>query len=350
MTLNDASFTKPHEHESWKSTPAENAPPRAPMLTLPSEDGVPPVAEDPATRAVLERVMRLAGSELPVLFTGEDGAGKGTFAAWLHAQSRCGHRALVRVSCLGATEAQLEVELFGIERGPDARPGALESADGGTILIEHLNALPLSFEPRLIHVLEFGQVYRHGSITPRHARARFLATARRRPEGRDLVRRLAGAVVDVPPIRSRSGDIEPLARRFLAASRSRSSPPPSESGPVQRIRPDFALRSSPSELELTEDAVRALRAYDWPGNAGEVRLAVERGVVSSNDGRIQVADLDLPMRAADSGTALHDAVELLERQRIESALAASGGNRSKAARALGIARNTLLARLKAYGA
>jgi len=348
MTLNDASFTT-HDHDSWTSTPAENALPRAPMQTLPAEDGVPPVAEDPATRAVLDRVIRLAGSELPVLFTGEDGAGKGTFAAWLHAQSRCGHRALVRVSCQGATEAQLEVELFGIERGPDARPGALESADGGTILIEHLNALPTSFEPRLIHVLEFGQVYRHGSITPRHARVRFLATARRRPEGRDLVRRLAGAVVEVPPIRSRPGDIEPLARRFLAAARSRSNPPASDAGPVQRLRPDVALPSTGRDLDFTADALCALRAYDWPGNAGEVCQAVERGILSSNDGQIQVADLDLPARVAASGTALHDAVELLERQRIESALAASGGNRSRAARALGIARNTLLARLKTYG-
>jgi DNA-binding NtrC family response regulator len=340
MTLRDGAFTKPHEHDPWNSPRGE------------SEGGVPPVAADPASRAVIDRVVRLAGSELPVLFTGEDGAGKGTFAAWLHAQSRRGHRALVRVSCLAVSAAQLEGELFGIDGGPDARPGALESADGGTLLLEHINALPASFEPRLIHVLEFGQVYRHGSLTPRRARVRFLATARRRPEGRDLVRRLAGAVLEVPPLRARPADIEPLARRFLLALTSRSSriEPPSESGPVHIVRSDFSSSSSSEPgIDFTADALRALRAYDWPGNAGEVRLAVERGVVSSNEGRIQVGDLDLPMRTADAGTALHDAVELLERQRIESALAASGGNRSRAARALGIARNTLLARLKAYG-
>jgi transcriptional regulator with AAA-type ATPase domain len=292
------------------------------------EDGSLPAAADDASRAVLERVVRLAASELPVLFTGEEGTGKRTFAAWLHQQSRRARRPLVRVTCQAVSEAQLEGELFGIESGPDAREGALEIADGGTLLIDHVDELPAAFESRLMHVLEYGQVYRAGSITPRRARVRFLATARRRPEGRDIVRRLAGAVVEVPPLRARPADIEPLARRFATTS---------------------TLRAKNEGIAFAPDALDALRAYEWPGNVGELRLTVERAIVSANDGRIQVSDLDLPASVPPSGLALHADVERLERDRIESALAASGGNRSRAARALGIARNTLLARLKAYG-
>ncbi len=329
MTLDDA--TRMNHHE--EAEPAPSATISSSPLEA-SSAGEAPIAVAAETRAVIERVVRLAASDLPVLFTGEDGAGKRTFATWLHVQSRAGRRKLVRVSCLAVSEAQLEGELFGIESGPDARAGALESADGGTILIEHVNALPASFEPRLIHVLEYGQAYRAGSITPRSARVRFLATALRRPEGRDLVRRLAGAVVEVPPIRDRAADIEPLARLFLAAAASRALGAPADRG---------------DRLDFTAEAVEALRAYDWPGNVGEIRLAVERAVATASGGQIDVPDLDLPPRSGVAVGALHDDVERLERRRIESALAASNGNRSRAARALGIARNTLLARLKQYG-
>jgi hypothetical protein len=292
----------------------------APCATRVRNEGTLPVAVDDASRAVLERVGRVAASELPVLFTGEEGTGKRTFAAWLHAQSKRGRRPLVRVGCQAISEAQLEGELFGIESGPDARAGALETADGGAILLENVDALPASLESRLMHVLEYAQVYRVGSITARRARVRFLATARRRPEGRDLVRRLAGAVIEVPPLRARPADIEPLARRFATWSGSH----------------DFA----PGALE-------ALQAHAWPGNVGELRVAVERAIATTTGGRIEAKDLDLPHAA--SGLALHADVEQLERARIEAALAATGGNRSRAARALGIARNTLLARLKTYG-
>ena len=319
MSFEDA--LRPHED------PPSNQGPSGVPWAGPGGDRFAPIAVDPASRAVAERVVRLAASELAVLFTGDEGAGKRTFAAFLHARSKAGRGPFVRVSCQAQTEAQLEAELFGVEAGAGARSGALERADGGTVLIEHLNALPASFEARLIHVLEFAQVYRLGSTAPRRARVRFLATARRRPEGRDLVRRLAGAVVDVPSLRARPGDIEPLARLFAAES------------VVGRVE----------ALTFAPEAVEALLAYDWPGNVRELRTAVERAVVSADEGRILVRDLDLPPPGGASTGALHDDVERLERQRIEGALAASGGNRSRAARALGIARNTLLARLKVYG-
>jgi hypothetical protein len=294
---------------------------RAPFAARPRETSSTLIVVDAATAAVRDRALRLAATDLPVLFTGEDGVGKRTFAAWLHAQSRRSRRALVRIDCRAMAEEPLATELFGIESGDGARGGALEAADGSTLLLENVDALPPSLEARLTHTLEYGQVYRTGGITPRRARVRFVATARRRPEGRDLVRKLAGAVVEVPALRARPEDVESLARSFATGSSL-----------------DFAL-----------EAIAALRSYPWPGNVAELRLTIERAVALADGGCIDVADLDLPSGSSSADQTLRVDVAALERDRIEAALTASGGNRSRAARALGIARNTLLARLKIYG-
>jgi DNA-binding NtrC family response regulator len=219
------------------------------------------------------------------------------------------------------SEEQLAVELFGIEADEGARSGAVEAADGGALLLENIESLPAALEPRLAHALDYGQVYRAGSISPRRARVRFVATARRRPEGRDLLRKIAGAVVEVPPLRARPADIEPLARSF----------------------------ASGSQLEFAPETLAALRGCAWPGNVAELRLAVDRAVALASGGRIEPHDLDLPAPASSADQTLRVGVAALERDRIEAALTLSGGNRSRAARALGIARNTLLARIKAFG-
>ncbi len=282
----------------------------------------PPIAADDVSRTILERVARLAPTEFPVLFLGEDGVGKCTFAAYLHAQSRRARAAFVRVSCRAMSEAQLEAELFGVESdgARSAREGALEAADGGTMLLEHIDALPVGIESRLLHALEYGQSFRVGGITPRRARVRLLATASRRTERRDLMRRLAGAVIDVPPLRARPGDIEPLARAFAG-----------ETG------------------HINADAVQALQAHAWPGGVRELKTTIERALLARPSRVIRLEDLELKLDAPPAGQALHADVQQLERARIEEALAKSGGNRSQAAKSLGIARNTLLARLKGYG-
>jgi transcriptional regulator with AAA-type ATPase domain len=282
------------------------------------------VAEDPVSRALLGRLERLASTDLPVLLSGESGVGKRTLACWLRARSRRARGPFVQVRCGALPEAQLEAELFGLD-GED-RPGALESADGGTLLVERVELLPPSCQERLAHALEYAQVYRVGSTVRRSVRVRLLATTTRAPARRDPLRRLAPAVVDVPSLRERPADVEPLARRLAAA------------GAVDRVSIDF-----------TEEAIAALRAHDWPGNVRELRAVVERAALLAQGERIEAADLDLPAPAAGSVRALRDEVDDLERERIEAALAASGGNRSRAARALGIARNTLLVRLRGYG-
>jgi DNA-binding NtrC family response regulator len=266
-------------------------------------------------------VGRLAASDLPALFVGEEGVGKRLLAATLHARSRHARRALVRVSCEAVSDAVLEAALFGAD-GADGRSGALEAADGGALLLEHVEALPTSLEPRLTHALEYGQTYRVGSTTPRRVHVRLVATARHRQTSfveRVLVGRLASVVVDVPPLRARTGDVEALARGFAGAR------------------------------ELAPEAIEALRAHPWPGNVRELRATVERTLHTATARVVGAEDLDLPPLPTTPPPALRAEVERLERERIEAALAAHGGNRSRAARALGIARNTLLTRLRSYG-
>jgi DNA-binding NtrC family response regulator len=242
----------------------------------------------------------------------------------MHAQSKRARRPLVRVACGTMSEAQLESALFG--EGDGERGGALEAADGGALLLEHVDALPASLEARLAHVLEYAQTYRVRSTTPRRVRVRVLATARRRIDS-EMLRRLASVVVEVPPLRARRADIEPLARVFAVAS---------------------CATCGRGAIEITASALDALRDHAWPGNARALRIAMDRAVASAEGPRLDAAALDLPA-ASREPSALHDDVENLERERITAALAAHRGNRSRAARALGIARNTLLARLRAYG-
>jgi two-component system response regulator AtoC len=287
-------------------------------------DTLDPVAEDAVSLALKARVSRLAANDLPVLFVGEEGTGKSTWAAWAHAQSKRARRPLIRVACETMSAAQLESALFG--EGDGERSGAIEAADGGSLLLEHAEALPASLEARLAHVLEYAQTYRVRSTTPRRVRVRVLATARRRIDS-EMLRRLASVVVEVPPLRARRDDIAPLARRFVAAS---------------------CATFNRAAVELTPGALDTLRDHAWPGNARALRIAVDRAVASTDAPRLEAATLELPS-ASHEPSALHEDVQNLERERITSALAAHGGNRSRAARALGIARNTLLARLRAYG-
>ena len=282
-----------------------------------------PIAEDAVSVALKARIARLAENDLPVLFVGEEGTGKSTWAAWMHAQSKRARRPLVRVACDTMSEAQVESALFG--EGDGERSGAIEAADGGALLLEHVDALPASLEARLAHVLEYAQTYRLRSTTPRRVRVRVLATARRRIDS-EMLRRLASVVVEVPPLRARRDDVAPLARRFAEAACAALNRP---------------------VVELTEGALDTLRDHAWPGNTRALRIAIDRAIASTDAARLDAAALNLPS-ASREPSALHDDVDNLERERIAAALAAHGGNRSRAAKALGIARNTLLARLRVY--
>ena len=250
------------------------------------------IAESEAMRPVLEMIERVGPSDANVLITGENGTGKGTVAAALHAVSARAAKPLLTVNAGGLSEGVFESELFGHVKGAftDAkadRVGRFEMADGGTLFLDEIANVPLNLQPKLLRVLETGEFERVGSSRTRRADVRVLSAtnADLRQEvanGRfrqDLLFRLNTIEIQVPPLRERREDIPLLAGHFLRAARP-------------------ALPQGPSR-GFDADAMRALAAHPWPGNVRELDHAVERAVLMARGDEIREADLGLkPARAA----------------------------------------------------
>jgi len=329
------------------------APPR------PAPDGDVVVA-DPRMRRLHDLVDRVARGDIHVLLLGETGVGKEIFAGRIHQRSARAAGPLLRLNCAAFSETLLESELFGHERGAftgaaQTKAGLLESADGGTVFLDEVGELPIGLQAKLLRVLEEGEVRRVGALRPRAVDVRFVAATNRDLEreiaaGRfrsDLYFRLAGVVLDIPPLRQRRAEIEPLARRFLAASARR-----------------LGLDRPP---ELDPGAIEAMTGHAWPGNIRELRNTIDRAVLLAGGRRI-LRDHVAPVAAgaieaiaagppppapglagapppATGDVSLRAAVLDAERQRIVEALEACHGNQTRAAARLGISRRALLNKL-----
>src|SRR5512134_467539 len=296
------------------------------------------IADAPAMQPVLELIERVGPSDANVLVTGENGTGKGTVAAALHAASGRAGKPLLTVNAGGLSEGVFESELFGHVKGAftDAkadRAGRFELADGGTLFLDEIANVPVALQPKLLRVLETGEFERVGSSRTRRADVRVLSATNADlvaevAAGRfrqDLLFRLNTIEIHVPPLRERREDIPRLARHFLE---------------VHGRRYRRALAGFDAEAE------RALADHRWPGNVRELDHAVERAVLMARGERVQAADLGL-RRAAEPAGRLEDmSLEDVERVLIEKALARHGGNVSRAAAALGLSRSALYRRLQ----
>jgi len=299
-------------------------------------------------------VARIAGSSISVLITGETGVGKGVLAQELHRKSPRASRPLVALNCAELPESLLEAELFGYEKGAftgadQAKAGLIETADGGTLVLDEVGDLSLGTQAKLLRVLEDHEVRRVGSLRPRHVDLRVVACTNRDLEAdsergtfrRDLYFRLAGIALVVPPLRERTGEIEGLARAFL-------------------VRANAAPQAK--NLTLTSEALGALWRYSWPGNVRELRNVMERAALLSEDGVIRPEHVPVDrlrttvypksttaVTAAGLRAAPRKGVESEQQRRILDALAECGGNQSRAAKRLGISRRTLVNRLRDLG-
>jgi two-component system, NtrC family, response regulator AtoC len=324
-----------------------------PMARLPGA----PVHGD--TESVTRLVDLVAASTLSVVLLGETGAGKEVTAARIHAGSPRRAGPFVRINCAALAETLLESELFGHERGAftgavKTKTGLLESAHGGTVLLDEVGEMPLATQAKLLRVLESREVMRVGSVETRVIDVRIVAATNRDLPAfvaaggfrSDLYFRLNGITIRVPPLRERRDEILPLARTFLAqASQGRPA-------------------------AFTPAALSKLESYAWPGNVRELRNVVERALVlSGGSGVIDSQHLSVESmvfvspqqqeqqpvavrRAAQTepppGMSLRADVEDFERKRIEQALAEAHGNQTRAAELLGISRRTLVSRLDAF--
>jgi PAS domain S-box-containing protein len=301
---------------------------------------------------VLTEVRQVAPADTTVLILGETGTGKELFARAIHEASRRSGKPLVKVNCAAIPASLIESEFFGHERGAFTgatarRDGRFALADGGTIFLDEVAEIPLELQGKLLRVLQEGEFEPVGSSHTRKVDVRVVAATNRDlsravAEGKfreDLFYRLSVFPLTLPPLRDRGDDVVLLAeeflRQFAARTGTRCSPPGSED-------------------------LKRLREYSWPGNVRELQNVIERAVITSRDGRLNLdralpasTGADVEPRALEAARVM-TAEELLqlERENLRRALEATGwqiAGDSGAARLLGIAPSTLTSRVKALG-
>lgn len=304
------------------------------------------VAEDKASLALLEIVRKVAATDVSVLLTGESGVGKEVYARYLHQNSSRAGGPFVAVNCAAIPENLVEATLFGHEKGAftgavGSQAGKFEQAQGGTLLLDEVSEIPLHIQTKLLRVLQEKSVERVGGKTLIPLDVRVVAASNRNlaewvKEGRfreDLYYRLNVFPIEIPPLRSRRGDVLPLARHFL----SRYAEAIGRSG--------FAF-SMAAEAELT--------GYDWPGNIRELGNVVQRAMILAPGTTIEPMHLMLPASAPreDRVVPVSDAagsqIKDMEKAMIIETLAKTGGSRKRTAEMLGISERTLRYKLQRY--
>jgi DNA-binding NtrC family response regulator len=302
------------------------------------------VGEAPSFRAALERAERLARRDVPVLVRGETGTGKELLAALLHVGSPRREGPFVRFNCAAITEELAESELFGHARGAftgaqRAHRGFFAAASGGTLVLDEVGELPPRLQPKLLRVLQSGEIQPVGGQVQRvdvrvvastHRDLRELS--RRGGFREDLYYRLAVVELEMPPLRDRRADIPLLARHFAARAAER-----------------FGLE----HVRLSQGLLDALSRRELKGNVRELENLVTALVALGDGGLLDVDALEAvgqasAQRSAGAGS-FRAQVEALERSLLEGALLDAGGNQSEAARKLGLSRATFLDKCKRHG-
>lgn len=306
---------------------------------------------------ILGAVSRVAPSRTTVLLCGESGVGKDLIARAIHHHSPRTAQPFVKINCTAIPENLMESELFGYEKGAftgavTAKPGKFEQADGGTVFLDEIGDVPTGIQVKLLRILQEREFERLGSNKTKQIDVRVIAATnvdlrRALEEGNfreDLYYRLNVFPITIPPLRERSEDIPVLADHFLRK---------------------FAQETGSLVAGMSEEAQRKLVAYHWPGNVRELENVIERSLLYATGTVLQPDDvrLDYAPRRATNGTPtgaggnghvgdfLPEGVSLdeHERQLIREALKRAAGNKSQAARLLGLSRNALRYRLSQMG-
>jgi len=314
--------------------------------------GTPALAgASPALERVRRLMERVAATDEPVLILGESGTGKELVAGGIQAAGARAAAPFITVNCAAVTETLLESELFGHEKGAfsgadQRRIGFFELADGGTIFLDEIGDMPLPMQAKLLRVLQSGEMRRVGGSKPFRVDVRVIAATNKdlREEVRfgrfreDLLHRINTMVLELPPLRARLDDLAPLVERFAR---------------------EFAEERGGKPLAPSDAALACLRAYPWPGNVRELRNVVRRACIMAGGPALEPEDLpghvtravDEPHPSAEAagGTGASETLADVERRHIMRVFNACGGNKTAAARALGIAVKTLYNKLEAWG-
>jgi formate hydrogenlyase transcriptional activator len=323
----------------------------------PEEDAAQPgtqrdqiIGASPGFRLALDRLEQVAPLDATTLLLGETGTGKEIFARALHERSRRRSRPLVRVNCAALPPTLIESELFGHERGAftgavATRQGRFELADGGTLFLDEIGDLALDLQAKLLRVLQEGEFERVGASKTRRVNVRLIAAthlnlAEAVADGRfrsDLFYRLSVFPIELPPLRERRDDIPQLVWYMIS-----------------RHAKNLRRRIT----HIPPAVMASLQEHDWPGNVRELENVIERAMIRSADGTLQLDELPRAVpngtapRSAPARPATTDSLDALQRQHIERVLRECGGRingAGNAAARLGIHPNTLRFRMKKLG-
>ena len=296
-------------------------------------------------REAVELARKVAGTEVPVLLTGETGTGKEVFAQAIHQNGVRGQKAFVAVNCSAFSKELLESEMFGHRAGAftgamKEKKGLFEEADKGTIFLDEIGEMAFDLQAKLLRILETGEFIKVGDTKPTAVNVRVIAATNRDlqkeiAEGRfreDLFYRLSVFQIHLPPLRERAEDVELYARSF-----------------VKQFEPVVGK----SITELEPGYIEALKRHTWKGNVRELRNVVERSMIISEGGRLTVADLPFDMQqlsGTEAGSGGFSDFDLanVERLHIQKVLQYTKGNKTEAARLLHIGLTTLYRKIEEY--
>jgi DNA-binding NtrC family response regulator len=302
-----------------------------------------PIFRSAAMQDVVRTVERIAPSDVAILITGESGSGKEVIADLLHTLSPRSKNRIIKINCAALPRELIESELFGSVKGAFTgahtdREGLFRQAEGGTLFLDEISEMPIDTQSKLLRVLQDQEVRPVGGKTSYKTNCRIVAATNRKPEEaikdgklrEDLFYRISAISVHLPPLRERRDDIMPLANAFLKR---------------------FAAQANRVISGFATDAIDRLTAFDWPGNIRQLQNEVQRAVLLSEGNDVAAADLSITNVKVGSGEndTNFTLLEGVERNAIVQTLKETEGNKLETAKRLGIGRQTLYNKIKAYG-
>ena len=320
----------------------ENSTLRRALSTM--SGGASPVFQSVVMQAVVRTVERVAPSDVSILITGESGTGKEVIADLIHALSPRSKGKIIKINCAALPRELIESELFGSVKGAftgahSDREGLFRQAEGGTLFLDEISEMPVDTQSKLLRVLQDQEVRPVGGKVSYKTNCRIVAATNRKTdeaikEGKlreDLFYRISAISVHLPPLRERREDIMPLANAFLKR---------------------FVAQANRPIRGFTAEAVERLTAFEWPGNVRQLQNEVQRAVLLCEGGDIDSSDLSItnvPTETDGTPDTNFTLLEGVERNAIVQMLRETGGNKLETAKRLGIGRQTLYNKIKAYG-
>jgi DNA-binding NtrC family response regulator len=305
--------------------------------------GSSPVFASAQMKEVVRTIQRVAPSDVPILVTGESGTGKEVMADLIHAMSTRSKNRIIKINCAALPRELIESELFGSVRGAYTgahtdREGLFRQAEGGTLFMDEISEMPIDTQSKLLRVLQDQEVRPIGGKVSYKTNCRIVAATNRRPDEairdgklrEDLFYRISAITVHLPPLRERRDDIMPVANVFLKR---------------------FAAQANRTINGYTASAVERLTGFDWPGNIRQLQNEVQRAVLLCEGHSVDGPDLSITnvKTNPDGQDTNFTLLEGVERNAIVTMLKETGGNKLEAAKRLGIGRQTLYNKIKAYG-